>query len=141
MTVWTKYVPPNYVLRHTTLFTVSYLAHLLDSYLSSSTIAGEAFNLGMFNFVAATLLYLSLMIPYCVLAMTGNKIFKDILLISLAIGIIIAIPQLSDLSPSPIGVSFFNIINRFAAYIAIFDVVIYALIFYKIAILDNLDLA
>jgi hypothetical protein len=140
MTTFNKYVPSNRVVGHTALIIISYLAHLIDSFLSSNSVAGGAFNLGLFDFVLVTLLFLSKILPFYGLVITGKKIYKYILLVTLAFGVLIAIPQLRDLSPSPVGVSIFDILNYFTAYIAIFDIAINTLIFFRTINLDDTKL-
>jgi hypothetical protein len=130
MTILTNSVPYKYVVIHLSLITFGFLLHLIDGYLTTSTIAGKAFHLGPFVFIAFTLVYLIKVIPFIALIITGKKVFKDLFAVGMIFGILIVLPELTALNPSPIGVSFFDILNRFTSYIAIFDLIISTYILY-----------
>jgi hypothetical protein len=123
-------VPLNNIVTHLSLITFGFILHLVDGYLTTSTIAGRAFHLGPFVFISFTLIYLIKVIPFLALIITGKKIFLTFFRAAMIFGMLIVIPQLTDLTPSPIGMSFFDIINRFTSYIAIFELIISTYIIY-----------
>lgn len=130
MKTYINAVPINNIVTHLSLITFGFILHLIDGYLTTSTIAGRAFHLGPIVFISYTLIYLIKIIPFLALIITGKKIFLTFFRVSMIIGILILAPELSNLSPSPIGVSFFDIINRYTAYLAIFELIISTWIIY-----------
>lgn len=124
MKTFTNAVPINNIVTHLSLLTFGYILHLIDGYLTTSTITGRAFQLGPFVFISYTLIYFIKIIPFIALIITGKKIFLTLFRAAMIFGILLLIPRLSDLNPSPIGTSFFDIVNQFTAYLSIFELII-----------------